>query len=196
MTKRSDNARPTRDRILLAAKRLLQQRGYYAVGTAEILEASQAPKGSMYHHFPDGKEQIAIEAVKTIHADVLALMRKLEADGLSVADTIRQMAKGMARWLRDSDYREGTMLASVTVGSVPDLPKLHATIAAAFDEWQSHIVKRLVREGRSALQAATLAQTLMSGIEGAMILARIQQDERIVIKIGDTLASLIDASNG
>jgi TetR/AcrR family transcriptional repressor of lmrAB and yxaGH operons len=183
---------PTRDRILTAAKRLFQQRGYYAVGTAEILEASQAPKGSMYHHFPDGKEQIAIEAVRTIHTDVLALMRKLEADGFSIADTIRQLAKGMARWLKDSDYREGTMLASSTVGSVPDLPKLHGAIKAAFDEWRSHVSERFVRDGWNRTEAAAMTQTLIAGIEGAMILARIDQDERVVVKIAESLARLVE----
>lgn len=187
-------ALPTRERILQAAKQLFQRRGYYAVGTAEILEASQAPKGSMYHHFPDGKEQIAIEAVQTIHTDVLVLMRKLEAGGLSVADTIRQLAKGMARWLKDSGYREGTMLASSTVGSVPDLPKLHGAIKAAFDAWRSHVSERLRRDGWNKTEAAAMTQTLIAGIEGAMILARLDQDERVVIKVAESLAQTIEAS--
>jgi TetR/AcrR family transcriptional repressor of lmrAB and yxaGH operons len=184
---------PTRDRILKAAKRLFQQRGYYAVGTTEILEAAHAPKGSMYHHFPDGKEQIAIEAVNTIHRDVLELMRKLETQEKSAAETIQLLSKGMAQWLKQSAWREGTMLASTTVGSVPDLPKLHAAIKCAFDDWRQHIVKRLVQEGWTKASALTMAQTLIAGIEGAMILARIDQDERIVIKVGDTLAKLVAA---
>ena len=185
---------PTRDRILKAARHLFQRRGYYAVGTAEILEASQAPKGSMYHHFPDGKEQIAIEAVNAIRADVQALMRKLEAEGLSVADTFRQLSKGMARWLKDSNYREGTMLASTTVGSVPDLPRLHSVIKAAFDEWRAHIVERLMRDGWPKAAATSTAQTLIAGIEGAMILARIDQDERVVVKVAESLAESIEVS--
>jgi TetR/AcrR family transcriptional repressor of lmrAB and yxaGH operons len=182
---------PTRDRILKAAKRLFQQRGYYAVGTAEILEAAHAPKGSMYHHFPGGKEQIAIEAVNTIHRDVLDLMCKLESQKKSAAEMVRLLAKGMARWLKQSAWREGTMLASTTVGSVPDLPKLHAAIKAAFDAWRHHIVKLLVQEGWTKASALSMAQTLIAGIEGAMILARIDQNEKIVIKVGDTLAKLV-----
>jgi TetR/AcrR family transcriptional repressor of lmrAB and yxaGH operons len=195
MAKGPNKTPPTRDRILQAAKQLFQQRGYFAVGTAEILDASQAPKGSMYHHFPDGKEQIAIEAVNRIRADVLAMMQQLQAKGLSTADAIRALAKGMANWLKESGYREGTMLASATVGSVPDLPKLHAAIKAAFDEWRTHIVKMLVSEGWSKASATTMAQTLLAGIEGAMILARIDQDERVVLKVTETLATLIEAKH-
>jgi TetR/AcrR family transcriptional repressor of lmrAB and yxaGH operons len=182
---------PTRDRIVLAATRLFQQRGYHAVGTAEILEQACAPRGSMYHHFPLGKEQIAVAAVARIRGDVLALLRKLEADGRSLEDTLRIMAGGMARWLRDSAWREGTMLASTAVGAVPDLPMLHAAIREAFDEWRAHLAGRLVSDGRDAASAQAMAHTLIAGIEGAMMLARVDQDERIVTRVVATLATLI-----
>jgi TetR/AcrR family transcriptional repressor of lmrAB and yxaGH operons len=184
---------PTRDRILKAAKHLFQQRGYYAIGTAEILAASQAPKGSMYHHFPDGKEQIAIEAVAAMRNDIIGMLRKLEDEGRSVAEIIRWFAKGMAHWLKESGWREGTMLVSTTVGSVPDLPKLHAVIKAAFDEWRQHIAKLLVREGWNKAAALSMAQTLIAATEGAMILARIDQDEKIVLKVAETMASLVES---
>lgn len=184
---------PTRDRILHAAKQLFQQRGYYAVGTAEILEVSQAPKGSMYHHFPEGKEQIAIEVVNSIRDDVLEAMRGLQAKGMSAADSARTLAKGMAQWLKDSNYREGTMLASTTVGAVPDLPKLHAAIKGAFDEWRDHIVNSLIREGWSKPAATTMTHTLLAGVEGAMILARVDRDARVVVKVADTLAAMIES---
>jgi TetR/AcrR family transcriptional repressor of lmrAB and yxaGH operons len=190
-TRQRNRVLPTRDRILSAAKHLFQQRGYYAIGTAEILATAKAPKGSMYHHFPEGKEQVAIEAVRTMAKDIVAEMEKLEAAGLSVAETIRTLAKGMAQWLKKSGWHEGTMLASTTVGSVPDLPKLHAAIKAAFAEWRRHIVKSLAKAGWTKPSATTMAQTIIASIEGAMILARIEQDERIVINVADTLAMLV-----
>jgi TetR/AcrR family transcriptional repressor of lmrAB and yxaGH operons len=184
---------PTRERILSAAKHLFQQRGYYAVGTAEILERAHAPKGSMYHHFPDGKEQIAIEVVPTIRGDVLAIMQRLASEQKSVAEILPLLAKGMARWLKASKWSEGTMLASVTVGSVPDLPKLHAAIKEAFDEWREHIATLLTREGWTKPNARTMAQTIIASIEGAMILARIDQDERVMLKVAETLATMIES---
>jgi len=194
-TKQLNKTLPTRDRILKAAKRLFQRRGYYAIGTAEILALAKAPKGSMYHHFPDGKEQIAIEAVNAFRCDVMTMMQKLHAEDRSVAETIRLLAKGMAQWLKASQWREGTMLASTTVGSVPDLPKLHAAIKAAFDEWRQHIVKLLVREGWSKASALTMTQTIIAAIEGAMILARIDQDERVVLKVAETIAALVESKS-
>jgi TetR/AcrR family transcriptional repressor of lmrAB and yxaGH operons len=183
----------TRERILGSAKHLFQQRGYFAVGTVEILKHAKAPKGSMYHHFPGGKEQIAIAVVREISADVAALMKKLASAEQPVANILRALAKGMAQWLKDSAWREGTMLATTTVGSVPDLPKLHAVIRNAFDEWRAHIATLLAREDWPKQSAEVMAHMIIATIEGAMILARVDQDETILIKIVDRLARVVAA---
>jgi hypothetical protein len=147
----------------------------------------------MYHHFPDGKEQIAIEAVASMRNDIIGMLHKLESEERSVAEIIRWLAKGMAQWLKESEWREGTMLVSTTVGSVPDLPKLHAAIKEAFDEWRQHVAKLLMREGWTKAAALSMAQTLIAATEGAMILARIDQDDKIVLKIAETMASLVES---
>ena len=189
-------AAPTRDRIVLAATRLFQQRGYHGVTTADILDEARAPKGSMYHHFPLGKEQIAIAAVGRIRGEVRAVLDRLAADGSSLDQAIRTIADGMARWLRASGWREGTMLASAAVGAVPDLPKLHAAIRDALDDWRDQLTGRLIGDGWSKPGARAMAQTVLAGLEGAMLLARIEQDERIVTRVAANLARLIAAGDG
>ncbi|HEX3765537.1 MAG TPA: TetR/AcrR family transcriptional regulator [Kofleriaceae bacterium] len=186
---------PTRDRIVVAATQLFQQRGYHAVSTADILDHARAPRGSMYHHFPLGKEQIAVAAVTRIRGEVLALLRTLQARGRSLEDTLRVVADGMARWLRTSEWREGTMLASTAVGATPELPELHAAIRGAFAAWCEHLTGRLVDGGWDAAAARAMSQTIVAGIEGAMILARIDQDERIVPRVAAMLARLIATGN-
>lgn len=188
----TQNTSSTRDRILKAAKHLFQRRGYHAVGTAEILAEAEAPKGSMYHHFPDGKEQIAINAVQTMSNDIGEMIAKLERSNTPMHEIIRTLAKGMARWLKESEWREGTMLASTTVGSVPDLPKLHAAIREAFDSWRETLTRILIREGWKKSEATIMAQTIIATTEGAMILARIDQDERIVTRVSEQLARIVE----
>jgi TetR/AcrR family transcriptional repressor of lmrAB and yxaGH operons len=125
---------------------------------------------------------------------VLTLLQQFATDGLSVADSFRELSKGMARWLRDSAYREGTLLATTSVGAVPDMPKLHAAIRKAFDEWRGHVVQRLSRDGFTQSASKALANTMIAGLEGAMILARIHQDEHIVVTTAETLARLVESS--
>jgi TetR/AcrR family transcriptional repressor of lmrAB and yxaGH operons len=184
---------PTRGRILEAAKHLLQQRGYHGVGTAEILAVANAPKGSMYHHFPDGKEQIAIAAVQLIRAEVAGTLNALTSRHLSAAQIIRRLAVNMGAWLKASQWREGTMLAAAVIGSVPESPPLHAAIRAAFAEWRQQLMRLLIREGRRERQAHCLADTIVAGLEGAMLLARVDQDERVLTNVAETLASLVAA---
>jgi TetR/AcrR family transcriptional repressor of lmrAB and yxaGH operons len=184
-------AQPTRERILRAARHLFQERGYHGVGTADILDAAGAPKGSMYHHFPGGKEAIAIAAVAMIRDDLIATLDALAAKQMSVAAMVRQLARGMAMWLKSTQWREGTMLTSTAVGAVPELPQLHAAIREAFAAWRQRLITLLIAEGWSKSESTPLAQTIIAGLEGAMVLARVDEDERVVMKVADTLVALL-----
>ena len=185
----------TRDRILEAATRMFQRRGYHAVGTAEILDEAKAPKGSMYHHFPLGKEQIAVAAVARIRDDLLALLAKLRSDGRPLADTLRQLAKGIAQWMKASAWREGALLSSASIGVVPELPRLHAAIKLAFDAWRGDLGAQLEAEGWRRPSAQAMAQTIVASIEGAMILARIDENGGPLITVADTLSRLLAAGD-
>lgn len=54
----------SREKILQTASRLFQLQGYHATGLNQIIKESGAPKGSLYHYFPNGKEELAVESVK------------------------------------------------------------------------------------------------------------------------------------
>jgi TetR/AcrR family transcriptional repressor of lmrAB and yxaGH operons len=189
---RQKKALPTRERILRAARTLFQRRGYFAVGTAEILAMAHAPKGSMYHHFPGGKEQIAVAVVQAISADVLALLQRLEDQHVSVANMVREIARRMVRWLRASKWLEATMLSSTALGAIPDLALLHAAIREAFAQWRKRFTRLLIAEGFSPLRARRLAEAVIAASEGAMILARIEQDGRIGRSVAEMMAHLIE----
>jgi TetR/AcrR family transcriptional repressor of lmrAB and yxaGH operons len=55
-------ARDVRDRMIDGAIRLLAQRGLQATSFSEVLELTGAPRGSVYHHFPEGKDQLVSAA--------------------------------------------------------------------------------------------------------------------------------------
>ena len=83
------HAPDTRERILTAAQRLFRKRGYHATGLSDILEAANAPKGSLYHHFPDGKEAIGVCVVEKISTGLLNLLAQSRAR--SIEAVIRQV---------------------------------------------------------------------------------------------------------
>jgi TetR/AcrR family transcriptional regulator, lmrAB and yxaGH operons repressor len=123
------------------------------------------------------------------------MMDKLAANDLKVAEMVRQLAKGMAAWLKFSRWREGTMLTSTAVGAVPGVPQLHAAIKETLDEWRQRLIALLIKEGRDKADAQAWAQTLVASLEGAMILARIDQDERVLLTVADLLASTLEAKH-
>ena len=181
----------TRTRLVDAARRLLQQRGYHGVGTAEILALAEAPKGSMYHHFPEGKQQIAAAAVARIGEDVLAVLRAADTKREPVDALIRRLARGMAKWLKETNFRESTMLASVSACADPTLPTLQTALHDALATWRAELTTLLIRDGVSRAAAPGLSQTILAALEGALLTARIERSERVVIEVAAQLARLV-----
>ena len=65
MRKRSNRKRRDgRERLLNGARRLLAEKGYAGMELRDVAERGKAPRGSIYHHFPGGKRQLAIEAAE------------------------------------------------------------------------------------------------------------------------------------
>lgn len=68
MAARSDS----KDRMITAARRLFREHGYTGTAMSDVIAESQAPRGSLYFHFPGGKEELATEVVLRYTADVIA----------------------------------------------------------------------------------------------------------------------------
>ena len=89
----SDSPLPTRDRLIAAMLNALRRKGYHGVGLSELLTEAGAPKGVLYHHFPQGKTELAVAAIE--HA-VDGLARAL--DKLLGAD--QDLASSLKAYLR------------------------------------------------------------------------------------------------
>jgi len=101
--------RPSRDRLLDSAVDLLQRQGYHGTGLNELLERSEAPRGSLYHYFPGGKEQIGAEAIARAGGQVAAAVvhllrakpsRSRRSRGCWPPASRRRTSSAAARWRR------------------------------------------------------------------------------------------------
>ena len=97
-------ASDTRTRMLEATARLLRQRGYHGTSLNDILAASGAPRGSLYFHFPGGKDQLVIEVTRASVADVAARLRETLTAEKSPGVAIRKIFAATARML-DERFR-------------------------------------------------------------------------------------------
>ncbi len=166
----------TRTRLLGAAKDLFQSSGFHAVGVADILAAAAAPKGSLYHHFPGGKDELGAVAVGRIAADVTGFIEARAAAGAKGAVIVGQLAEMCARRMENVDFRWSPLIAAVASQAGADTPRLAAAVVAAYAGWQAQLEKVFAGEGLAGAKASGAAQLSVLALEGAVILARVQRN--------------------
>ncbi len=174
----------TRDRMLDSTIALLRERGANGVTVDGVLTHSGAPRGSVYHHFPGGREQLILEAVDRAGATVTGKLEQSLAAG-DTATAIDSFTSMWKKWLRDSDYRAGCPVLATAIDSSD--AELQAAVRDIFDRWQTGLVKRLVADGHSRARARRLACVIIASIEGALVLAR---TKRTVRPLDDVTAEL------
>ena len=164
-------ARSVRERMVDSAVVLLAQRGFQGASFSEVLAHSQAPRGSIYHHFPDGKEQLIGAAVD--HAGARAVLLLDALSGLGPAEIIDAF---MALWravLERSGFTAGCSVLAVTVSA--DSAELLARAGEVFRAWQARLAGLFADAGLAAEDADGLATMVIAASEGAVVLARAQQ---------------------
>src|SRR5437762_12056667 len=117
MPRRSD----AKQRFVAAAIDLFQRRGYHGTGLNQIVAESGAPRGSLYFHFPGGKEELASEAVAEAGGVIAAGAAEALSQAGDPAAAVRQLAEFTATSLEQSGFERGCALATVTldVASAP-----------------------------------------------------------------------------
>jgi TetR/AcrR family transcriptional repressor of lmrAB and yxaGH operons len=183
-----------RARIVETASQLLEEQGYHATGLRQIVEKSGAPKGSLYYYFPDGKEEISEAALRQTGQRVESNIREIMASAASAAEGIRVLMHSIAERIEASDYRAGGPITTVALESAPNASRLNRACRDIYDCWQEALRERMVMEGVEVGRARALASTVLSGIEGAMVLARTRQSRQPLKDAADCLARLVAGS--
>ncbi len=172
MQRTSPHRPGSRQRLIAAASELFSRQGYEASPVKEIARRGAAPMGSFYFHFPEGKEQLGVEALHHgAEGFGLLLQETLEATE-SLEDALAACASVLAEGLRRSEWLDGCPVATTALESVGRSPALRAAAAEAFTAWHGILQRRLVAAGLSDAAAAQLATSVLALLEGAELLAR------------------------
>jgi TetR/AcrR family transcriptional regulator, lmrAB and yxaGH operons repressor len=162
----------SKEKTLSAAVRLFSQRGYHGTGLQDILEAGGAPRGSLYFHFPKGKEQIGEAAVQLGTEGVREFITDAAQTSGSVQAFLVKLARGMAANLERSGYREGCPVATTALETAAQSDVLGRAARTAFQTWEQEIKRALISFGMKANKADRTATAVLSQLEGALLLAR------------------------
>jgi len=165
--------RPTRERILRAGLHLFQAQGYHATGVAQILARSKAPKGSFYHHFPGGKEELAIVALEWLETEVTSFLDQIVAEGGGTADMMLGLTRHSAEGLRNPERLRGSLLAVLAQEAIPGAPAVHAALRRYAGSTHVRLAAARVREGATETAAQAFADQGLALLQGGSVLARI-----------------------
>jgi|SRR5689334_13808246 len=168
MPKRTD----TRARMLATAGDLLHRQGYTATGLNQILEESRAPKGSLYFHFPGGKEELMSLALERASESLTEMIERVLAAAPSPEHALDAITAYFAGQLESSQFTKGCPLATVALEQAATSDALHRVCSATYGRWQAAIAARLERDGHARERAESLAGFLLATIEGALLLCR------------------------
>jgi TetR/AcrR family transcriptional regulator, lmrAB and yxaGH operons repressor len=166
----------SRERMVASAAALIGSRGVSATSFSEVLTDSGAPRGSIYHHFPDGKRQLATDAVTWTSDQVVAYVRA--GAPRHPRDVLDRFVGMWRRVVLASDGAAGCVVAGVAVdtdasadGADAD-QELMALVHSTFRAWVDALAEQLAATGVPAKQARAIATTTLAAMEGALILCR------------------------
>jgi len=185
--------RDGRERLLNGARRLLAEKGYAGMELRDVAERGKAPRGSIYHHFPGGKRQLAVEAAELEGTEIRAAIESsLEQRGLG--ETLAMFGEMFRRRVKDRPELLGCPVAAAALAR-PEDPALAAAATAAFQSWEGAIAAALEAEGVAPKPAATFAGLIVSTIEGALVRTRAAGDhaplDSAVEGLGQALEALL-----
>ncbi len=167
--------RDGRERLLNGARRLLAEKGYAGMELRDVAARGKAPRGSIYHHFPGGKRQLAVEAAELEGTEIrAAIERSLAERGLG--ETLTMFGEMFRRRVKDRPELLGCPVAAAALAR-PEDPALAAAATAAFQSWEAPIAAALREEGVTAAEAEAFAGLVVSTVEGALVRARAAADQ-------------------
>jgi TetR/AcrR family transcriptional repressor of lmrAB and yxaGH operons len=174
----TDDATSTRTRLVTSAARLFRSKGYHGVGIAEILAEAQAPKGSLYHHFPDGKPDLALAAADWAGAGMLQIIADAFDPATDYRHGVTTFCYKLAKFF-DISGGDGCPVSTVLFDG-PTNEVFSDRADAIFGKWTRALTYHAIRLGEDEEAAEQQAETLLLSIQGAWVLARARRNSDIL----------------
>lgn len=184
----------TRERIVAGAADMISRRGLNATSIREMAKHAKAPLGSTYHYFPDGKQQLATEAVRYAGETVARSLRKELRAGPAAG-----LRAFLALWRKvvvDTEFRAGCPVLAVSIEEPPadEVPAAVVAAAEIFDEWEGLLAASLQEHGADSDQAAQLATLVVAAVEGTVAMCRAKRSTQPLDHTAEQLQKLVLAA--
>lgn len=181
----------TRERIVQQSSQLFRRQGFAATGMKQIVAEARAPFGSVYHFFPEGKEQLGVEAIRWSGELYGRLVDAFYEPGADAVAATEAFFAGAAQTLRETDYADACPIATIALEVSSSSEPMRRACAEVFESWVTAAAQRLRRAGVAHERAREVAIALLCALEGAFVLARAQRDTEPVAVAGRVACALV-----
>lgn len=185
-------ARKQRQALVRTAVRLFRRNGYAQTGLNEILRRSGAPKGSLYHYFPGGKEELGAAAVTAACRTVERTLLELEESCSSPAEFLSSYLRLLGGWMEASGFRDGCPVATTLLEMAPDATSIAEAGRQGFEAWTVVMARALGAPGETESVRRARARTVVAAVEGALLLARAEGNGQPLYDVEATLLPLLE----
>ncbi|MFF5714130.1 TetR/AcrR family transcriptional regulator [Streptomyces sp. NPDC012756] len=158
----------TRDRMLDATQELIETGGYFGAGLNQVIAASGTPRGSLYFHFPGGKDQLVGESVRRAGRTIGDALEGLADSSASAAEFVDAVLRSLGDRLEESGWRKGCPVATVALETASTNDPLQEACSEVYASWEATLRARLT----GCPDADDLAVLILALVEGALLLAR------------------------
>jgi TetR/AcrR family transcriptional regulator, lmrAB and yxaGH operons repressor len=182
----------TRSRLLATTAALFQRQGYNGTSIKQITDGAEATTGSLYHFFPGGKDELAIEVIITSGAAYLDMFKAIASlDNISTADAMGMLFDGASETLENSDYVDACPIFTVAHEVASANEDLRKACDQVFSDWMRTATLMFRKAGLTNKRADELATTVVAAIGGAFILARTAKNADLMRATGRDIAHLV-----
>ncbi len=182
----------TRDDLIATTCDLLELQGYHATGLNQIIKESGSPKGSLYYHFPGGKEELAIQSISHVGRIILQRIRENLALIEDPAQSIRVFIQNIALNVERSGFRAGGPITTIALETASTHPTLRGECQRIYGGWQAVFADKLKAGGLTDARAERVAVLIIAAIEGGVILCRTSQNRTPLEQIAEEIGEMVN----
>ncbi|EMY70290.1 TetR/AcrR family transcriptional regulator [Leptospira vanthielii] len=180
----------TKQRMIEVMAELLETGGYGASGLSELGKETNTPKGSLYFHFPGGKDELTSLALLHSGNQLNLFFLSVLAGTDSPTQAIKQVFHALEERIVSSEYKKGCPIATTAMETAGSVPIVSLTCSEVYSLWLKTFESYLLDKGYTPRIAKSLSLSLLSLWEGALLLSKLQKSPeplRVAAKTAESL---------
>lgn len=186
-------ANSKREQIIQTTCHLVEIQGYHATGIKQILAESEAPKGSLYYYFPEGKDELVAEAIGYTGKIIAKRLQEGMNSRAPATQAVPAFLRQLSQHVHESGYQAGGPITAVALEAASTNERLNTACQQVYQQWQTVIEKKLLADGYTTGRAKQLSSVTIALIEGAIILSRTERTITPLLNAAAALEILLKA---